>query len=283
LTANFNYLQGEITTLQVALPSVSAFSARQTVAQSVLSGLGTGVIFDQEDFDLGNEYSTTTGIFKSATGDVGGRQDMKLKIEIDLGLSPSAKKWSVRLGVPVVLLVAGGIAFAGLPGGYADGQPLTAEALTNNFNYLQNEITTAALGQRVPSAFQAQLSGSIVVSSGSAQVVLFDQVKYDLASEYASNSGQFVPKNSGVYAVQCSFLIAPSPVAPFEADIETTGGELASTNVENNGGGNITASAIVQLSANQPVWCQLLQTSGSQFTIPAEWPDRKSFSAARLY
>jgi hypothetical protein len=76
--------------------------------------------------------------------DVDGRRDVRLKIEIDLGLSPGAKKWSVRLGVPVVLLVAGGVAFAGLPGGYADGQPLTKAELDANFNYLQGEITPLA-------------------------------------------------------------------------------------------------------------------------------------------
>jgi hypothetical protein len=67
---------------------------------------------------------------------------MKIKVYvIDLPVPTAIKKWGLRVGVPAFALLASGVAFAGLPGGYADGQPLTAEILSNNFNYLQSEIT----------------------------------------------------------------------------------------------------------------------------------------------
>ena len=67
---------------------------------------------------------------------------MKVKVYvIELPIPAFVKRWGVRLGIPAVSILAGGVAFAGLPGGYADGQPLSAEALTSNLNYLQSEIT----------------------------------------------------------------------------------------------------------------------------------------------
>jgi hypothetical protein len=66
---------------------------------------------------------------------------MKVKVYVvDFELSTHVKKWALRVGIPIATLLVGGVALAGLPGGYADGSPLTAEALTANFNYVQNEI-----------------------------------------------------------------------------------------------------------------------------------------------
>jgi microcystin-dependent protein len=61
---------------------------------------------------------------------------------VDFQIPQAVKKWALKIGIPVAVLVGGGVAFAGLPGGYADGQSLTAEVLSSNFNYLQQEITT---------------------------------------------------------------------------------------------------------------------------------------------
>ncbi len=89
---------------------------------------------------------------------------MKLKVYVvDLGISTRAKTWALRLGIPLLALVAGGVAFAGLPGGYADGQPLTKAILDSNFNYLQSEIT--ALQQQstgVPSGTVVAFAGPVV-------------------------------------------------------------------------------------------------------------------------
>jgi hypothetical protein len=70
-----------------------------------------------------------------------GRMAMKVKVYVvDLPVPSFFKKWGLRLGIPTLAILAGGVAFAGLPGGYADGQPLTKAALDANFNYLQGEI-----------------------------------------------------------------------------------------------------------------------------------------------
>lgn len=66
---------------------------------------------------------------------------MKVKVYVfDLPIPPFVKKWGMRVGFPALGVLVGGVALAGLPGGYADGQPLTAEVLTSNFTYLQGEI-----------------------------------------------------------------------------------------------------------------------------------------------
>jgi hypothetical protein len=68
---------------------------------------------------------------------------MKVKVYvIDFEVPPRVKKWALRIGTPLVALFVGGVSFAGLPGGYADGQPLTKAELDANFNYVQSEIAT---------------------------------------------------------------------------------------------------------------------------------------------
>jgi hypothetical protein len=68
--------------------------------------------------------------------------EMKLKIVIvDLEIPPHVKKWTLRLGLPLALLIAGGVAYADLPHpSWKDGDTLNAADLTNNFQYLQREI-----------------------------------------------------------------------------------------------------------------------------------------------
>jgi hypothetical protein len=62
---------------------------------------------------------------------------MKLKIVIvDLEIPPRVKKWTLRLGLPLVVLVAGGVAYADLPHpSWKDGDTLNAADLTANFQY----------------------------------------------------------------------------------------------------------------------------------------------------
>jgi hypothetical protein len=213
---------------------------------------------------------------------VRGRLEMKIKVYvIDFEIPRRMKKWAVRVGIPAALLVGGGVAFAGLPGGYADGQPLTTAELSANFNYLQNEITTSALGQRVPSGFRAHLTGALTTPSGTGTQVVFDTPEYDLGSEYSS--GTFTPHQAGIYQIECSFLFAPTSASTdTEVDIEGSGGEITMCTAS-GGGGLCTASATVELAASSPVFCQVFQNSGSSVTFQTGWSDRKTFSAIRLY
>lgn len=87
---------------------------------------------------------------------------MKIKVYvIDFEIPSRIKRWALRIGIPVVVLVGGGIAFAGLPGGYADGQPLTKEELDSNFNYLQNEITSLSMQTSVPPGTVVAYAGPV--------------------------------------------------------------------------------------------------------------------------
>jgi hypothetical protein len=85
---------------------------------------------------------------------------MKLAVVVvDLEIPPRVKKWVLRLGIPVaVLLGAGAIAYAAGLVTWMDGQTLTAADLNNNFSQLQSEIT----------AQQAQIAALL---SGSPTIV----------------------------------------------------------------------------------------------------------------
>ena len=208
---------------------------------------------------------------------------MKLKIEINLGLSPGAKKWSVRLGVPVVLLVAGGVAFAGLPGGYADGQPLTAAVLTNNFNYLQNQITTANNAPRTPSAFRAQLTQPPAVTlpnTGNNVTIVYNSVLYDLGNEYDATMGTFTPKLPGIYLVECG-LELNSDNGSFSITVGQNGVELVGFSGANNY--VAAASGVTGLAAGSPVSCQANQTSSSAQPVFNLEATRNYFAVTRLY
>jgi hypothetical protein len=93
---------------------------------------------------------------------------MKVKVYvIDLPIPSFVKKW-LRLGIPTFAILAGGVAFAGPPTTeYADGSPLTAKALTDNFTYLQTEITglqgSAAVGAYIT---VSAANGATVVEGG---------------------------------------------------------------------------------------------------------------------
>jgi hypothetical protein len=63
LNGNFAYLQSEITALQNAARPPSAFHALLVSTTAVPSGQSEPIVFDTLEFDLGGEYSTTTGAF----------------------------------------------------------------------------------------------------------------------------------------------------------------------------------------------------------------------------
>jgi hypothetical protein len=67
---------------------------------------------------------------------------MKVKVYvIDVPVPAFVKNWGLRLGIPTLAILGGGVAFAGLPVTYVDGQTLHALDLNNNFNYLQMKIS----------------------------------------------------------------------------------------------------------------------------------------------
>jgi hypothetical protein len=67
---------------------------------------------------------------------------MKLKlVVVDMEMSPWMKRWGLRLAIPAVILLGGGVAVgAGSLHTWSDGDKLTASDLNDNFTSLQNEI-----------------------------------------------------------------------------------------------------------------------------------------------
>jgi hypothetical protein len=82
---------------------------------------------------------------------------MKLKVVVvDLEIPPGVKKWALRLGIPVaVLLGGGGVALAAGLVTWSSGQTLQAADLNNNFTYLSGEISALQSSQ---SALQSSVS-----------------------------------------------------------------------------------------------------------------------------
>jgi hypothetical protein len=73
---------------------------------------------------------------------------MKLKIVIvDLEIPPRVKRWILRIGAPLAVLLTGGaLANASLPVTFTAGQTLTAANLMNDLNSLDGRITALQQG-----------------------------------------------------------------------------------------------------------------------------------------
>jgi hypothetical protein len=218
---------------------------------------------------------------------------MKVKVYvIDLEIPARIKKWGLRVGIPAAAMVVGGVAFAGLPGGYADGQPLTAAALTNNFNYLQNEITTTTFGTRTPSAFRAALTSTSTIPFGpnALTVIVFGQVDYDLGAEYSASTGTFTPKNAGIYEIHCniSYNFASNELEDTQVGLLRNGVQVASNGLDIGAGGVLASSpelnTMFQLAAGDSIQCGSYQNTGASQTLHVDTANGTNvFSAARLY
>ena len=82
LNTNFSYVQGEITPTAYGTRTPSAFKATVTTATSIPSGPSTSVVFDNLEYDLGGEYSTTTGTFTVAHAGVYARSTVESRTPV---------------------------------------------------------------------------------------------------------------------------------------------------------------------------------------------------------
>jgi C1q domain len=216
---------------------------------------------------------------------------MKLKIVVvDVKVSPQVKKWALRVGIPLAVLVSGGAvawAAAGSLHTWSAGDTLSAADLNGNFNNLQGQITTAALAPRTPSAFRAWLTTAQSVPSTVGTLVAFDHVAHDLGSEYNAGTGTFTAKQAGLYHVQCGISFLSTPAGTRCAVIVfKNGGEVAEFNSHASSTQPISAAAVatVQLAAGDALTCQAWQnSSGAQPIGEPGLPERTSFEATRLY
>jgi hypothetical protein len=109
---------------------------------------------------------------------------MKLKfVVVDVEVPSRVKKWGLGLGIPLAVMLGGGaVAYAAGLMTWTSGQTLTAADLNNNFSLLQSEITALQGQVHPPSGFRAWTSNAIPIANPT--IVIFDQVDYDMNSEY---------------------------------------------------------------------------------------------------
>ena len=212
---------------------------------------------------------------------------MKVKVYvIDLPIPSFITKWGLRLGIPTLAVLAGGVAFAGPPTTeYADGSPLTAKALTDNFNYLQNQITTSTFAPRTPSAFRATLTNATTIQNTAYTPVTFNEVAYDLGSEYSAATGTFSPKQPGLYLLECglSFLTTGSGYE-YQASVLQNGNVVAVHDSESSANGygmNFGLSTALQLASGDSITCEAYQATGAAQPIYSHFPSY--FAVTRLY
>jgi len=214
---------------------------------------------------------------------------LKLKLYVfDFEIPARVKRNALKIGIPVALILGGGaLAYAQGLVSWSSGQTLTAANLNGNFSYLQGQITTAALAPRTPSAFRATLSSTsgITIPSQSNTKVVFDNVLFDLGSEYSASTGIFTPQNAGVYLITCGVEYLPGSFTEFGAVIYDGTTELYGMTIQNGTiGDRLTPQAVTtaQLAAGDSVWCDAYQGTSSALALSNETV-RQSFSATRLY
>jgi hypothetical protein len=219
---------------------------------------------------------------------------MKLKIVvIDLEIPPRTKKWLLRIGIPLAVLLGGGaIAWAATLHTWNTGDTLQASDLNGNFAGLQGQLTTSAFAPRTPSAFHAWVtagSSTTSVANNGTNPVFFDHVEYDLATEYVSSTGTFVAASSGIYLFDCEidFQVASTGSNVWSAILYKNGTEVGGSDLYLSNSVSLSESTAVsrtvKLDATDTVTCGAYQNSGSSVPLALGEPARSSFSATRIY
>lgn len=136
---------------------------------------------------------------------------MKFRVVIvDLEIPPRVKRWGLRLGIPLaVLLGAGGIAYATGLVTWSSGQTLQASDLNNNFNYLQEEIGTLQS--------LASTSGNI----SSAGAVQRQTPSWVSSANHMSTGAYSVSLQSGFFSGTPDCVASALGGGNYEADIES--------------------------------------------------------------
>lgn len=148
--------------------------------------------------------------------------------------------------------------------------------LATQLSLLSNQVHPA-------SAFRAWTETAISIAN-EGQTIAFDQVDYDLASEYDKTTGVFSPKFTGIYLVTCAFDYSPSASGDFAAVLNDNGTGLgAAEQVYSGQDISPEYSSVVQLSAGDSLTCEAFQNTGANQSLHGGLVGRNVFTAARLY
>jgi hypothetical protein len=227
---------------------------------------------------------------------------MKLKVVVvDLELSRRQKiGLAVALSTGLAVLGAS-VALSAPPHAFQSGAVLKAADLNENFKdaddritALEGDLTTAnaaitALEAKThdPSAFRAFRTTAQNIPHGTPTKLVFDSELFDLANEYNPTTGFFTAASAGTYLVHCAmWLISPAGAGPVWAiTVDKNGTQLASSDWQSAAAKGFTPAidGLIHLNAGDQISCVLYQDTGAtQSTNPA-FPERTTFSAARIY
>jgi hypothetical protein len=214
---------------------------------------------------------------------------MKIKVVVvDLEIPPRVKKWMLRAGIPLGVLFGGGaVAWAAGLHTWNDGDTLTSADLNGNFTNLQTQITALQAQVHPASAFRAVLSGATSIPGNAGTPVIFDNVDFDLASEYDKTKGTFTATNKGTYYLHCGVQFQPAGATQtdWQVALQKNGMELAGSDqyVSTSGGMSEAVEGVFALAAGDVVKCTAFQNSGTAQPLLVAGSVRNSFSGARQY
>jgi hypothetical protein len=214
---------------------------------------------------------------------------MKIKVVvIDLEIPRPVKKWGLRFGVPIALLFGGGaVAWAAGLHTWQQGDTLNASDLNGNFTTLQGSITDLQTKTHGPSAFRAGLTQTTSVMDQTVKAVAFDKVIFDQNSEYTATNGTFIPKQAGLYLVECQITFDTATAANQYAAfiLKNTVGAAGQT-IPNSTNGvvlPVNATTVLQLAAGDAITCAAFHNAGSLQPVELAYPERNYFAATRIY
>jgi hypothetical protein len=190
-------------------------------------------------------------------------------------------------GLALLMVVgAGALVRAGVPNTFQSGDLLSADGMNKNFEALDQRIAALEARAHPASGFLAWLSTTgPTVQTRTFTKISFDQVEFDLASEYNPSTGMFTPKQGGTYLLNCGFWVGGTTAGSiYNVGIDKNGSELVAGDFQAASpamGISPMTTTIATLAAGDKVSCGIWLTS-SPLTLTA-LSRRSQFSAARLY
>lgn len=227
---------------------------------------------------------------------------MKLKVLVlDLELSRRQKFGAAVALTAVLAAVSASVALSAPPHVFQSGAVLAAADLNANFADADARITAleadladanaaiTALTAKThdPSAFRAVRTLNQSIPHATPTKLVFDSELFDLANEYDPATGVFTAASAGTYSVHCAlWLIAPNGAGPVWAmTVERNGTQLVGADWQSAAakGFTPTVDGLVHLDAGDKLSCVAYQDTGVTQSPNPGFPERTTFSAARLY
>jgi len=216
---------------------------------------------------------------------------MKLKIVVvDLEISPWAKRWALRVGLPLLFVGAASVAFAAPTlKVWKANDALTAADLNANFSALDGRLASLEAASPTKSAFLAHQTSAQDFPSGLGQTLILDSSDFDLGSEYSPTTGTFTTTTGGLYAVTCQLAWDASSSAEL-ISVRIWVNQNTYTGIEQTiriGGdyATIEAHGMIRLTKSDTLNCQGYQNSGGTLSSYIGSSSERSptrFSAIRL-